>query len=162
MKSMKRLAANTALVLAALVWISTVPAQGFTFGPDQSKPAPGLGLKWWQSEKYKKALALTADQTRRIEEAFQKALPKLKVQLTELEEAEAKFERLVERGDDGAVMEQINVLEAKRAELNKSRTLMLYDMRKLLTLEQWAKFTAMHQANAQTPPAAAAPAQAPK
>lgn len=161
MNSIRPLAAITALALAAFVWMSTVPAQGFTFGPDQNKPAPGQVGKWWQSEKYKKALVLTADQTRRIEEVFQKALPKLKGQTTALDEAEAKFERLVERGDDGAVMEQINVLEATRAELNKSRTLMLYEMRKLLTLEQWAKFTAMHQA-AQTPPASAAPAQVPK
>jgi len=161
MNSIKSLVAITALALAALVWMSTVPAQGFTLGADQNKPAPGQVFKWWQSEKYQKALVLTADQTRRIEEVFQKALPKLKVQKTALDEAEAKFERLVERGEDGAVMEQINVLEEKRAELAKSRTLMLYDMRKLLTREQWTKFTAMHQA-AQTPPASATPAQAPK
>ena len=159
MNSIKSLAALTAL--AAVVLMYTVPARGFTVGPDQDKPAPGQVFKWWQSEKYKKALVLTADQTRRIEEVFQKALPKLKVQKTALDEAEAKFERLIERGDDSAVMEQINVLEEKRADLAKSRTLMLYDMRKLLTKEQWAKFTAMHQA-AQAPPAPAAPAQVPK
>lgn len=161
MISMKPLTAITALTLAALVWMSTAPAQGFTFGPDQGKPAPASVFKWWQSEKYKTELGLTAEQTRRIEEVFQKALPRLKVQKTALDDAEAKFERLVERGDDGTVMEQINILEEKRAELNKSRTLMLYDMRKLLTREQWAKFTAMHQA-AQTAPAPAAPAQGPK
>ena len=161
MHSIRSLAAIAALALTAFMWISTVPAQGFTFGPDQNKPAAGEGGKWWQSEKYKKALVLSADQTRRIEEVFQKSLPKLKVQKTALDEAEAKFERLVGRGDDAAVMEQINVLEATRAELNKSRTLMLYDMRKLLTPEQWAKFIAMHQA-AQAPPASAAPAQVPK
>jgi len=160
MNSIKPLVTITALTLAALVWMSTVPAQGFTFGADQNKPAPGE-LKWWQSEKFQKALVLTTDQTKRIEEVFQKALPKLKVQKTALDEAEAKFERLVERGDDGAVMEQINVLEDKRAELTKSRTLMLYEMRKLLTREQWTKFTAMHKA-AQSPPASATPAQAPK
>jgi Spy/CpxP family protein refolding chaperone len=159
MNSIKSLAALTAL--AAVVLMYTVPARGFTVGPDQDKPAPGQVFKWWQSEKYKKALVLTAEQTRRIEEVFQKALPKLKVQKTALDEAEAKFEGLIERGDDGAVMEQINVLEEKRADLAKSRTLMLYDMRKLLTKEQWAKFTAIHQA-AQVPPAPAAPAQVPK
>lgn len=160
MISIKPLTAITVLALAALVWMSTVPAQGLTFGPDQGKPAPA-SVKWWQAEKYKTELGLTAEQTRRIEEVFQKALPKLKVQKTALDDAEAKFERLVERGDDGTVMEQINILEERRAELNKSRTLMLYDMRKLLTREQWAKFTAMHQA-AQAPPAPAAPAQGPK
>jgi Spy/CpxP family protein refolding chaperone len=73
MNSINSLAAFAAL--AALLLMSTVPSQGFTAGPDQDKPAPGQVFKWWQSEKYKKALVLTADQTRRIEEVFQKALP---------------------------------------------------------------------------------------
>jgi Spy/CpxP family protein refolding chaperone len=117
----------------ALVWIATLSAgqQGF---------------KWWQSDLYKKELGLTAEQTRRMEEIFQKAMPQLKVQKSALDEAEAKFERLVEKGEDAAVMEQINVVEAARAELNKGRTLMLYGMRKAMTRAQWAKFTKLHQA----------------
>ena len=43
-------------------------------------------------------------------------------------------------------MEQINIVEAARAELNKSRGHMLFNMRKLLTRQQWAKFTALQQA----------------
>jgi hypothetical protein len=52
----------------------------------------------------------------------------------------------VEKGEDAAVMEQINVVEAARAELNKGRTLMLYGMRKAMTSDQWARFTRLHQA----------------
>jgi len=122
-----------AVVVAALAWTTTLSAgqQGF---------------KWWQSDHYKKELQLTAEQTRRMEEIFQKAMPQLKVQKSALDEAEAKFERLVEKGEDAAVMEQINVVEAARAELNKGRTLMLYGMRKAMTRDQWVKFTALHQA----------------
>jgi Spy/CpxP family protein refolding chaperone len=122
-----------AVTLTALVWITTLSAgqQGF---------------KWWQSDRYKKELGLTAEQTRRMEEIFQKAMPQLKVQKSALDEAEAKFERLVEKSEDSAVMEQINVVEAARAELNKGRTLMLYGMRKVMTRDQWGKFTALHQA----------------
>ena len=39
-----------------------------------------------------------------------------------LDQAETEFERLVEKGDDGAVMEQVGRVETARAELNKSRT----------------------------------------
>ena len=117
---------------AALIWTSL--------------PLTAQGFKWWQSDKYKKELGLTADQTRRVEDVFQKALPTLKVQKTALDEAEAKFERLVERGDDATVMEQVNLVEAARADLNKTRTMMLLSMRKVLTREQWTKFNAMHQA----------------
>lgn len=150
MKSYRHLFAVTAVVVTALAWITTLSAgqQGF---------------KWWQSDHYKKELGLTAEQTRRMEEIFQKAMPQLKVKKSALDEAEAKFERLVEKGEDAAVMEQINVVEAARADLNKGRTLMLYGMRKTMTRDQWGKFTALHQAalqqqQQQPPPASPSPA----
>ncbi len=145
MKSLKPLVAVAALALAALVPFNPVAA----YSPQAEK-----ATKWWQSEKYQKQLVLTADQVRRIEEVFQKAMPKLKEKLTALAEAEAKFELLVDKGDDGAIMDQVAVMEARRAELNTSRTLMLLDMMKVLSKDQWAKFRAMHQ---QPPPAAATP-----
>lgn len=139
-----------ALAIAILASTSTLPAT-------QGKTSPGTpGGKWWLSDYYKKELGLTAEQTRRMEEIFQKALPTLKVQKTALDEAEAKFERLVERGDDNQVMEQVNLVEAARADLNKTRTLMLLGMRKVLTRDQWARFTALHQAT-QNAPAAKGP-----
>lgn len=150
MKPLKPFAAIVALAFAALVWTST-PA--FADAAQAVQP-----VKWWQSEKYIKALVLLPEQSRRIEEVFQKAMPRLKAQNSVLEEAEAKFERLMERGDDSLVMEQVNVMEAARAELNKSRTLMLLDMRKVLTSDQWTKFRAMHPPPPQTPsPGAAKP-----
>lgn len=107
--------------------------------------ASAQGFKWWQAEQVIAELGLTQEQTKRLEEVFQKALPKLKAQKTALDAAEAVFERLIERGDPAA-MEQINVVETARAELNKSRNLMLWNMRMLLTREQWAKFTALQKA----------------
>jgi hypothetical protein len=107
--------------------------------------ASAQGFKWWQAEPVIKELGLTPEQTKRCEEVWQKALPKLKAQKTALDAAEAVFERLIERGDPAA-MEQINVVETARADLNKSRNLMLWNMRMLLTREQWAKFTALQKA----------------
>ena len=157
MKSYRYVFATAAVALTALAWIATLSAgqQGF---------------KWWQSDLYKKELGLTAEQTRLMEEIFQKAMPQLKVQKSVLDEAEAKFERLVEKGEDVAVMEQINVVEAARADLNKGRTLMLYGMRKAMTRDQWAKFTKLHQAamqqqqqqQQQTPPPASPGPERPK
>jgi Spy/CpxP family protein refolding chaperone len=110
-----------------------------------SGPASAQGFKWWQADSFIKELGLTAEQTRRCEEIFQKALPRLKANKTALDAAEQKFQRLIDRGDEAA-MEQINVVEAARAELNKARALMLWNMRKVLTNDQWAKFTALHLA----------------
>ena len=142
MKPFRRLSVTATLAfVTALVWIAPLAAGQ-------------QGVKWWQSDRYKKELGLTTEQTRRMEEIFQKALPQLKAQKSGLDEAEAKFERLVERGDDNVVMEQINVVEAARADLNKSRAVMLYGMRKVMTRDQWVKFTALHQAAMQPPPPA--------
>lgn len=109
-------------------------------------PAAGQGFKWWQSDVYKRELGLTTEQSRRLEEIYQAAVPSLKEQKRALDQAETEFERLVEKGDDGAVMEQVGRVEIARAELNKSRTMMLLRMRRALTTDQWAKFTALHQA----------------
>jgi Spy/CpxP family protein refolding chaperone len=109
-------------------------------------PVAAQGSKWWQSDVFRRELGLTAEQSRRCEEIFQAAVPTLKSQKKALDQAEAQFERLVERGDDSAVMEQVNLVEGARANLNKSRTMMLLRMRRVLTTDQWAKFTALHQA----------------
>ena len=103
-------------------------------------------FKWWQSDRYKTELMLTADQSRRLEEIFQQALPTLRAQMKTLESSETELERLVQRGDDSVVMAQVARVEAARAELNTSRTVMLLKMRKLLTSDQWIKFGALHKA----------------
>lgn len=102
--------------------------------------------KWWQSEEYRRELRLTPEQSKRLEEVFQAAVPTLKSLKKSLDQAESEFERLVERGDDGSVMDQVERVEAARSELSKSHTMMMLRMRRVLTTDQWAKFTAMHQA----------------
>jgi Spy/CpxP family protein refolding chaperone len=102
--------------------------------------------KWWQSEEYKRELKLTADQSKKLEDVFQASVPTLKSLKKTLDQAESEFERLLERGDDGSVMDQVERVEAARAELNKSHTMMMLRMKRVLTAEQWAKFNAMHQA----------------
>jgi Spy/CpxP family protein refolding chaperone len=107
-------------------------------------PAAGQG-KWWQSEEYKRELRLSPEQSKKLEEVFQASVPTLKSLKKALDQAESEFERLLERGDDGSVMDQVERVEAARAELNKSHTLMMLRMKRVLTTEQWAKFNAMHQ-----------------
>jgi Spy/CpxP family protein refolding chaperone len=105
------------------------------------------GFKWWQNDRYRSELGLTADQSRRLEEIFQSTAPTLRTQKKAFDTAEAEFGRLVENGNDSAVMEQVLNVEAARAELNKTRALMLLRMRRALTTDQWLKLGAMHQAD---------------
>jgi Spy/CpxP family protein refolding chaperone len=107
-------------------------------------PAAGQG-KWWQSEEYKRELKLTPEQSKKLEDVFQAAVPTLKSLKKALDSAESEFERLLERGDDGSVMDQVERVEAARAELNKSHTMMMLKMKRVLTPDQWTKFNAMHQ-----------------
>ena len=110
-------------------------------------PSAGAqGAKWWMSDQYKKELGLTADQSRRLEEVFQAALPTLRTQKKALDDAEQQFQQVMQRGNYSSVMEQVDHLEAARANLNRTRTMMLVNMRKLLTTDQWIKLDAMHQA----------------
>ena len=106
-------------------------------------PAFAQRGKWWQDDRFKKDLGLTAEQSARLEEIFQKTQPMLRQKMQALDQAEDQFDRLVEKGDDASVMQFMETVETARADLNKTRTMMLLRMRRSLTPDQWAKFTAL-------------------
>jgi Spy/CpxP family protein refolding chaperone len=107
--------------------------------------APALAQrgKWWQDERFRRELGLTVEQSTRLEEIFQKTQPTLRQRMLALDQAEKEFDRLVETGDDESVLDHVSIVEGARAELNKTRTMMLLRMRRSLTTDQWAKFTAL-------------------
>ncbi len=125
MKVSKKIVCATLLVLAAAV------------------PAMAQRGKWWQDERFRHDLGLTAEQSTRLEEIFQKTQPVLRQKMQALDQAEEQFDRLVEKGDDASVMQFMETVESARAELSKARTMMLLRMRRSLTPDQWAKFTAL-------------------
>jgi Spy/CpxP family protein refolding chaperone len=99
--------------------------------------------KWWQDERFRRELGLTDEQSTRLEAIFQKTQPTLRERMQSLNLAEEQLDRLIERGDDASVLEYVGVVESARSELNKTRTMMLLRMRRTLTTDQWAKFTAL-------------------
>ena len=107
--------------------------------------APALAQrgKWWQDERFRDELSLTTEQSTRLEEIFQKTQPTLRQRMRALDQAEDEFDQLVESGDDASVLEHVEIVEEARAELNKTRTVMLVRMRGSLTADQWAKFRAL-------------------
>lgn len=107
--------------------------------------ASAQGFKWWQSEMFKRELGLTADQSAKIEVIFQKTVPVLRQQKDALDKAQADFNQMIEASDDAQVMAQVGVVEAARSELNKSRTMMLLRMRRVLTPDQRVKFVMLQQ-----------------
>jgi Spy/CpxP family protein refolding chaperone len=106
-------------------------------------PAAAQRGKWWHDDDVRRELGLTAEQSARLEEIFQKSQPTLRQLMHALDQAEREFDRLVENGDDASVMEHVGALEAARAEVRKARTMMLLRMRRSLTTAQWVKFRAL-------------------
>lgn len=102
-----------------------------------ASPGRAQGFKWWADDGVQKRLSLSADQSHRIDDIFQQALPGLRTSRQRLESAEQELQQLIERSaDDTAVVRQLERVESARGELNKSRTLMLLQMRRVLTPDQ--------------------------
>lgn len=122
------------LACAALLSVLTTSASG------QSK--------WWNGERSKRELGLTVEQSQQIEQIYQATLPRLRTAKKELDRQETHFSELMKRRDappEGDVTAAIERLEAARSGLGKLRTLMLYQMRRVLTPEQRAKLEAEHE-----------------
>jgi Spy/CpxP family protein refolding chaperone len=120
----------------------SIAALGFTL---LAVPVGAQGFKWWQDDTFRRELGLTSEQSSRLEGIFQQSIPTLRKHKDALDHAQAEFDRMVERASDSTVMDQVNAVESARAELNKTRVMMLLRMRRSLTADQWAKFTALQQ-----------------
>jgi Spy/CpxP family protein refolding chaperone len=109
--------------------------------------AGAQGFKWWQSDKFKADLTLAPDQITRLEEVYQGLLPKLTAGKEELDRLETGLSRLIAEGTapEAEVMKMVDQVEHSRAELAKTRTLMIYRMHRILTVEQRAKMNALHE-----------------
>jgi Spy/CpxP family protein refolding chaperone len=114
-------------------------------GAAQPAPQPP-GFPWWKDEKVVKELALTTDQSNRIDNVFRATYPQLFQSREELDKQEAELSRLIEiNADEAQVSRQVDKVESVRAGLNKTRTLMLLHMRQVLTPKQNVKFKAVHE-----------------
>jgi Spy/CpxP family protein refolding chaperone len=116
----------------------------FTALPGEAAAQP---FKWWQNERFQRELLLTSEQVTRLEEIFQAKLPKLRSQKERLDELEASLSRMVADGSasEAEASALIDQVEAARSTLSKSRTLMLFKMRRILTSDQHVKLTALHE-----------------
>jgi Spy/CpxP family protein refolding chaperone len=130
---------------------------------DLAASAQAPAFRWWKSDAFKKELGLSADQATRIDKIYQDTLPELQQEWEELDRLETKLSRLFEGNADEAVLaRQIDRVETARANLNKSRSLMLMRMRRVLTSEQLVRFRTLSQryeadARKQAPPHPATP-----
>ena len=117
-------------------------------GPVRAQSA--TGFTWWRDAKVQKDLALTADQANRIDAVFRATMPHQRQKKDELDAQEAELSRLIASDtDEITIGKQSDHVESIRADLNKTRTLMLVHMRQLLTPEQRVKLTMLHEQRVQ-------------
>ena len=103
--------------------------------------------KWWQSERFKKELALAPEQITRIEGIYQSTMPLLRAQKEAFDRREEKLSKVIAdpKSDEAMVVQATDRLEAARNEMGRTRTLMFFRIRRVLSDEQHLKLNAMHE-----------------
>jgi Spy/CpxP family protein refolding chaperone len=103
--------------------------------------------KWWMSEQVKADVGLTAQQSQELEAIFQSVLPQLRVAKADLDQLERRVSQLLAEGtaDEATFGQALERVEAARGALNKTRTLMLFRMYRVLSPEQRVKLRAIHE-----------------
>ena len=123
-----------------------LPALVFLLAQASVLHAQSFGFAWWRDPQFQRDLALSADQTARMEAIFQPAITQLRQKKQELDQQEDELSRMISsNADEAAVTRQVDKVETIRAGMNKARTLMLLHMRQLLTPEQRAKPNKLHE-----------------
>jgi Spy/CpxP family protein refolding chaperone len=123
------------LLPALLLLALTAPVHGQSFG-----------FAWWKDAQFQRELALSADQSARIDAIFQAAISQLRSKKEELDKQEDVLsQQIVAGADEVLVVKQVDRVEAIRSHMNKMRTLMLLKERQVLSPDQRVKLNKLHE-----------------
>jgi Spy/CpxP family protein refolding chaperone len=124
------------------------PSRDQRGGPPGPPGEPPQRLKWWQDEKVIAELRLAPEQSARIEEIFQAESKRMKPVVDDLNRRQELLSNLISGNDvtEAEVLKQADQVEALRSTLSKSRTLMLFRFRRVLSAEQRAKLVEFQKA----------------
>ncbi|MEK6631181.1 MAG: Spy/CpxP family protein refolding chaperone [Acidobacteriota bacterium] len=108
--------------------------------------ADAQGFMWWRQNEFKTDLSLTADQCGKLEAVYQGLLPRMTTAKQSLDTLEKQLSAVIAEGtaSEHDVMKLVDLVEGARAELGKTRTLMIYRLHQILTPEQRVKMKALH------------------
>ena len=128
--------------------VLALPALGAAQAPSQAAPPTSRAErhKWWLSEDVRAQVGLSAQQSQELEGIFQAELPRLRAGWDELDRLEQELSRLMSdtAADESRVSAAVDRTESARASLNKTRTLMLFRMYRVLTPDQRVKLKTFH------------------
>jgi periplasmic protein CpxP/Spy len=158
------LALITLVTLAAVAQDDPGPvvlAQGpGAMGPGPMGPGPqGMGMRagggmvgphgrfgaWWKNSDVVKQLQLTDAQIKEIEKTFLDYRLKLIDLRADVERQETKLQPLLEADEpnEHEVSSQVDALVAARGKLEKTNTMMMLAIRRVLSVDQWKKLQAI-------------------
>jgi Spy/CpxP family protein refolding chaperone len=127
-------------------WLSVAAAALVVLAAGAPARGQSFGFPWWKDAQFQRDLSLTQDQSAKIDAVFQQVIPGLRQRKTELDAQEEELSHMIANNEsEGLVTRQVDKVEAIRAEMNKTRTLMLLHMRQVLSPEQRKKLNKLHE-----------------
>ncbi len=107
-------------------------------------PHHGLGA-WWKNSDVVKELQLTDAQVKQIEKTFLDYRLKLIDLRADVERQETKLQPLLEadQPNEQEVGSQVDAVVAARGKLEKTNTMMMLAIRRVLSVDQWKKLQAI-------------------
>jgi Spy/CpxP family protein refolding chaperone len=135
------------LVLSLIVPVASRASQAPQAPQNHGAETQGFSFKWWQTERFQKELKLAPEQITRIEGIFQTSVPLVRAQKEAVDRREEKLSKVIAdpKSDEPAVIQATDRLELARNELTRTRTLMLFRIRRVLNDEQLVTLNAIHQ-----------------
>jgi Spy/CpxP family protein refolding chaperone len=118
------------------------PASAPPAGAASAGPSPGL---WWKNDEFRKQLGLSDPQVQQIDKIYKDARGPQEGRMAELNRLEHELSVLIKKNDPiEKVTIKVDQVESMRAAMNKGRTLMLYEMRRVMTDSQRLRFDELH------------------
>lgn len=117
--------------------------------PDSQRPGNQTRLPWWQDPAVVKEIRLTPDQTRKIDTIWKKRELEVAGTVAEHKKQQDELMRLLAERKVGpdVIGLQVDRVEAQRTTLNKSRTVMIYQLSLILTPDQNTALKAYFEKN---------------
>jgi len=111
---------------------------------------------WWKDSEIVRQLQLSDAQVSQIEQTFLNARLKLINLRADVEIQETLLQALVDvdQMDEAKISAQLDQVLAARIKLEKANAMMMFDIRKVLTVEQWKKLRDLQHARERMPMAA--------
>lgn len=133
------------LCLVAIVAAGPAQAQNRERPSEQSQQREGQQERWfwWKDAAAQKEVGLSAHQVAKIDKIWNANVSTMMAARKEMDTLEKELSQLIRENtaDEKVVALQVDRVEARRSEINKARTLMLYRMHRVLTPEQYQGLT---------------------